>query len=98
MLVEAMGLFDKLKHAVNSKKGQPTSAPDPIGGAEFNTSPELMCGIRPGMSRDEIKERLALLFRRHNRMASSLDEERRKEAETMLDAIVVCRQKYVDLD
>ena len=96
MLVSTMGLFDKLKHAIGPRRGQPTSAPDPIGGAEFSTSPELMCGIRPGMSRDEIKRHLALLFRRHNRMASSLDEERRTEAETMLEAIVICRQKYVD--
>lgn len=91
-----MGFFDKLKQAIGSKRTD--SGGSVIGGPDFATSPELMCGIRPGMTRDEIKRHLALLFRRHNRMASSLDEERRTEAESMLDAIVICRQKYVDQD
>lgn len=98
MLNETMSFLSRLKNAIGPKRSQPTTAPGAINGSEFATSPEMMCGIRPGMSRDEIKRHLALLFRRHNRMASSLDEERRKEAENMLEAIVVCRQKYVDLD
>ena len=65
---------------------------------KFSTSPELMCGIRPGMTKDEMKKHLALLYKRHNRAASSLEEDRRREAEMMLDAIVICRQKYVDED
>lgn len=93
-----MSFLSRLKNAIGSKKSKPTNAPGAIGGPEFSTSPEMMCGIRPGMTRDEIKRHLALLFRRHNRMASSLDDGRRKEAEDMLEAIVICRQKYVDLD
>ena len=36
------------------------------------------------------------LFRRHNSAEASLNPELRDEARVMLDAIVVCRQKYVD--
>ena len=36
------------------------------------------------------------LFRRHNSAEASLNPELREEASVMLDAIVVCRQKYVD--
>ncbi|MCB1228681.1 MAG: hypothetical protein KDN19_00345 [Verrucomicrobiae bacterium] len=60
-------------------------------------SPEIICGIDPKkMSRDEIRKRLAELFRRHNQAEASLDPELREEARIMLDAIVVCREKYVD--
>lgn len=59
--------------------------------------PEAMCGIDPKkMSRDEIKARLAELYKRHNHAAGSLNDELREEAEIMLDAIVACREKYVD--
>jgi hypothetical protein len=59
--------------------------------------PEVMCGIEPKkMSRDEIKAKLAELYKRHNHAAGSLNDELREEAEIMLDAIVACREKYVD--
>lgn len=60
-------------------------------------SPEALCGIDPKkMTKDEIRKRLAELFRRHNAAESSLSPELREEAAIMLDAIVACRQKYVD--
>ena len=60
-------------------------------------SPEVLCGIdTKKMTKDEIRKRLAELFRRHNAAESSLSPELREEAAIMLDAIVVCRQKYVD--
>ena len=60
-------------------------------------SPEAMCEINPKkMSRDEIKARLAELYKRFNHAAGSLNDELREEAEVMLDAIVACREKYVD--
>ncbi|MBL9152225.1 MAG: hypothetical protein JNK37_07065 [Verrucomicrobiales bacterium] len=60
-------------------------------------SPEAVCGIDPKkMSPDEIRKRLAELFRRHNAAEASLNPELREEARVMLDAIVICRQKYVD--
>lgn len=46
------------------------------------------------MSKDHIRERLKLLYRRYNRSASSLDPAVRNEAEIMLDAIVRVREKY----
>lgn len=57
-------------------------------------SPELICGVTAGMSREEIHERLAMLYRRHNRAASSLDAKLRDEAEVMLEAISVLREKH----
>ena len=62
-------------------------------------TPESMCGIEPQkMSRVEIKTKLAELYKRHNHAAGSLNDELREEAEIMLDAIVACREKYVDRD
>ena len=59
--------------------------------------PEVMCEIEPKkMNRDEIKAKLAELYKRHNHAAGSLNDELREEAEIMLDAIVACREKYVD--
>ena len=59
-------------------------------------SPEAICGIdSKTMDKDAIRDRLAELYRRHNRAAGSLNDELREEAEQMLDAIVVCREKYV---
>ena len=58
-----------------------------------------MCGIDPKkMSREEIRARLAELYKRFNHAAGSLNDELRQEAEIMLDAIVACREKYVDRD
>jgi hypothetical protein len=56
-------------------------------------SAEVLCGISPGMTAAEIESRLALLYRRHNRAASSLDETMREEAETMLEAIAAVRER-----
>ena len=59
-------------------------------------TPEELCEIDASMKVDEIRERLAKLFRRHNRAASSFDLELRAEAEIMLQAIVTMREKYVE--
>jgi hypothetical protein len=45
------------------------------------------------MSKDQIQAQLKLLYRRYNRSASSLDSKIRKEADDMLTAIVVVREK-----
>jgi hypothetical protein len=57
-------------------------------------SPEELCGITPVMTKDQVRARLAMLYRRHNRATSSLDAKLRAEAETMLDAIVILREKH----
>ena len=57
-------------------------------------SPEELCGITPQMPKDEVKAKLKLLFRRYNRSASSLDAKLRSEADQMLDAIVLMREKF----
>lgn len=59
-------------------------------------TPEELCGITAEMSPSELKNRLAELYQRHNRASSSLDENLRAEAEIMLDAIVACRERYLD--
>lgn len=81
--------------AAPAKKKSAAAAPSksPLAGK----SPEVLCGIdTKKMTREEIRKRLAELFRRHNAAESSLSPELREEAAIMLDAIVVCRQKYVD--
>ncbi len=96
-----MGILHRLRNVMASREAETL---EPAVGSssnnrdrrEFSSSPELMCGIKPGMKKEEIKRHLARLFRRHNRAAPSLDQIRRREAEMMLDAIVICRQKYVD--
>jgi hypothetical protein len=55
---------------------------------------EELCEITSKMSKDEIKARLKLLFRRFNRGASSLDAKVRDEAEAMLNAVVEVREKH----
>ncbi len=67
-------------------------------GRELNrkASPEELCGLRDGMDMDELRNVLSQLYRRHNRAASSLDPKLRSEAEVMLDAIVDCRQRYLE--
>ena len=59
-------------------------------------TPEELCGIGPAMPVDEIRARLAKLFTRHNRAASSFDLDLRAEAEIMLQAIVLLREKYIE--
>jgi hypothetical protein len=72
-------------------------APLEVGGIFGRMTPEGMCEIDPArMDRDEIRRRLAALYKRHNHSAGSLDGEMRKEAELMLDAIVHCREKHVE--
>lgn len=58
---------------------------------------EKLCGIDPeNMDKEEIRQHLKKLYKRHNEAAASLNKELRSEAETMLDAIVECRTKHVD--
>lgn len=71
-----------------AKGKAPVEAP-----AKPKTAEEL-CEITPKMSKDEIKTRLKLLFRRFNRGASSLDAKVRDEAEIMLNAVVEVREKH----
>lgn len=60
-------------------------------------SAEALCDIDPeSMDREQIRTKLAVLYRRYNAVASSLNAEMRAEAELMLDAIVACREAYVD--
>ena len=56
-------------------------------------SPEELCGITPKMPKEEVRQKLALLYRRYNRATSSLDGPLRAEADRMLDAIVTIREK-----
>ena len=58
-------------------------------------SPEERVGITAGMDKAAIKEQLAKMFRRYNRLASSLDGDARIEAEGMLDLIVQMREKHL---
>lgn len=68
-----------------------------VGGIFGRMTPEAMCEIDPAkMDRSEIRAQLARLYKRHNDAAGSLNPELREEAEHMLDAIVHCREKYVD--
>jgi hypothetical protein len=48
------------------------------------------------MPPDEIRAKLAKLFLRHNRAASSFDLDLHAEAEIMLRAIVTVREKYLE--
>ncbi len=83
---------EEKQSAKNDKKavqGKP-AAPAPPKKVQ---TPEEMCGITGKMAKDEVRERLALLYKRYNRATSSLDATLRAEAEEMLDAIVVIREK-----
>jgi len=87
-------LLDKLSGAPpvqaekKKEKERPRTAPIP------SVSPEEICGITSGMNKDQVRARLAMLYRRHNRASSSLDAKLRVEAEKMLDAIVLVREKH----
>ena len=80
--------------------GRGKSADNPpleVGGIFGKMTPEGLCGINPEeMNPSEIRDRLAMLYQRHNQAAGSLDAELREEAEHMLQAIVICRQKYAE--
>jgi hypothetical protein len=67
------------------------AVPAPVAAPQ--RTPEELCGIDAKMNKDQIRDRLKLLYRRHNRAASSLDAKTRAEADTMLDAIVAIREK-----
>lgn len=58
-------------------------------------SAETLCGVNKSMAKEEIKEKLAVLYRRHNRAASSLDQKMREEAEIMLEAIAAMKEKFL---
>ena len=66
-------------------------------GQKLNTKepPEVLCGITNKMTKEEIAEKLANLYRRHNRAASSLDPQMREEAEIMLEAIATAKEKFL---
>lgn len=75
-----------------------TEQSPPVGGIFGRMTPEALCGIDPArMDAAEIRSALAKLYRRHNDAAGSLNPELREEAEQMLEAIVHCREKYVDV-
>ncbi len=57
-------------------------------------TPEELCEVNAKMPKDQISARLKLLYRRFNRSASSLDPKVRAEAEKMLNAIVLVREKH----
>ena len=69
----------------------------PAAAAAPPQTPEQLCGISPKASKEEVQERLKLLYRRYNRGASSLDATVRAEAEQMLDAVVAVRAMCVGL-
>ena len=75
---------------------QPAPAPGgaPAAPVDPRTAEE-RCGIVAGMEQAAIKAQLAKMFRRYNRLASSLDGADRIEAEQMLDLIVQLREKYL---
>lgn len=56
-------------------------------------SPEDICAITPKMNKEEVRARLAFLYRRYNRATSSLDAKLRAEADEVLDAVVAVREK-----
>ncbi len=90
---KARSLLDKISATLSATTGgisAPSSSPR-VG--QSKKSPEQLCGINTKMTKDEIKTRLALLYRRYNRATSSLDTKLRAEAESMLDAIVAVREK-----
>jgi hypothetical protein len=84
-------LLDKLSGTPppsEKKKERARVAPTPT------LSPDELCGITPSMNKDQVRGRLAMLYRRHNRATSSLDAKMRAEAEKMLGAIVLVREKH----
>ena len=71
----------------------PAAAPQPLK-VEPPKSAEELCGVEGKMNKEQVRERLRLLYRRYNRAASSLNAATRAEAERMLDAIVSVREKH----
>ena len=85
-------LLNKISSSLASSPGK-SVAPSSSVRADRPKTPEELCGIEAKMPKEEIKARLALLYRRYNRATSSLDAKLRAEAETMLDAVVAVREK-----
>ncbi|RBP42495.1 hypothetical protein DES53_106204 [Roseimicrobium gellanilyticum] len=67
---------------------QPKAPAQPVG-----PSPEEICGVTAKMSKDEVRTRLAFLYKRYNRATSSLNAKLRAEANDVLDAVVAVREK-----
>lgn len=67
---------------------QPKAPAQPQG-----PTPEEICGITEKMSKDEVRSRLAFLYKRYNRATSSLNAKLRAEANEVLDAVVAVREK-----
>lgn len=59
-----------------------------------DVSPEELCGITPDMDAAAIRNRIAFLYQRHNRAASSLDPGLQSDAEYMLESLALLREKY----
>lgn len=72
-----------------SPRASPAAAPGRRGATKTAAG---LCGIRPDMGPDEVRQQLAKLYRRYNRAAASLNPEVREEAEVMLDAIIEVRR------
>jgi hypothetical protein len=87
---KSSGVLDKIMRGAPPTAGL-ASAKAPQAAEK---SPEELCQISAKMSKEQIQARLKLLYRRYNHSASSLDAKIRAEAETMLNAIVVLREKH----
>lgn len=70
------------------------SNPNMLSPTPDGLTPEQICGITPNMSQDQIRQRLATLYRRYNFASASLNAGLRAESETALNAIVAVREKY----
>jgi hypothetical protein len=68
---------------------------DAAQGLSRHASPEELAGLTADMTPEQIAERLAKLYQRHNRAASSLDPQLRDEAEFMLETLAGLREKYL---
>ena len=71
---------------------------EPLPSLPESATAEELCELMDGMTHDEVRAQLSKLYRRHNRAASSLNPELRKQAERMLDAIVEARHRYLDFN
>lgn len=89
-------LKDEKPGAGSSAKAKEDWAKKAASRLDPGATPESLCGILPTMSKEDIAAQLAMLYRRHNRAASSLAANLREEAEIMLDVIAAMKQKYLD--
>jgi hypothetical protein len=84
--------YQSEKGKTADKKASKSAAKTP---AKKPPTAEELCGVTSKMGKDEVRQKLALLYRRYNRATSSLDSKLRSEAEVMLDAIVAVREKVI---